>query len=237
MKDGKFGLRAFGLAIVAALGLMAFSAVAAQAENLTDGGKAALFEILKSSALVPGATFTGKLEKWTDGLVHEFILVEKSNLAILCSQIDIEEGKFLSDKEALAKVRLLECRVFNFAGTEEVPGCFITNSKSIVFSYIILPKKHEGESFLLFEPDGAIFTIIEFEKEKGCPLPIKNEIKGTFGALVKEKEAVVHLITFSAAIQTLLGDKATFGVNPLVIDSNWLLELTGIHKGCSWGIV
>jgi hypothetical protein len=241
----KFGLRAFGLAMMAAVSLMAFSAVAAQAEDLTDGGKAALFEILKSSALVAGATYTANLEKWTDGLLHGFLLVEKSNLSILCTGLTVTGGTFNSDVEAVGSVTFKGCVAFNFAGTEKLAGCTILSKAEggekevIVATGKVLPRKHEGESYLLAEPTvaGSTFTNIFFEKEKGCVLPFKNEIKGTLGALVKEKEAVIGLITANAAIQKLMGDALTFGVNPAVVDGNATTELTGKHLGCSFGVV
>ena len=50
----KHGLKTFGVALVAALGLMALFAVGAGAENLKDGGKAGKFRVEGSSALAKG---------------------------------------------------------------------------------------------------------------------------------------------------------------------------------------
>ena len=64
MRDSKFGLRAFGLALVAALGLMAFMAVAAQAEKLGDGGKEASFLVEKSTALAHDRCDLQRVADW-----------------------------------------------------------------------------------------------------------------------------------------------------------------------------
>jgi hypothetical protein len=248
MKDGKFGLRAFGLAIVAALGLMAFSAVTAQAENLTDGGKAALFEILKSNTLVKGATFTGEIENWTDGLKHGFLLVKDFNLSILCSDLTFQGAIFLDDKEALASIKFSECDAFNLAGTEKLTACSIISQaeggekRVILSSGIALPRKHDTKSYLLVHPHpgGALLGTIYFEKEKGCPLPLKNPVAGLFIAELAKKEAIEHLITSNEAIQTLLlgGVSLLYGAHPAVIDGNVKgVKLTGPHTGCSFGVV
>jgi hypothetical protein len=245
MKDGKFGLRAFGLAIVAALGLMAFSAVAAQAENLTDGGKAAEYSILGNPALVgKGQPISAALEKAEDGLAHGLLLVEKSNLTILCSGLQLVGGLFESSVEALSEVKFTGCVAFNFAQSEKLTTCGIVSKAEggekevIVASVKVLPRKHEGESYLLIEPDiGTTLATIFFEKEKGCPLILSNQIKGTLGALVKEKENTPELLTFNSLIQTLLGDKLTFGANPAIVDGNTVVVLSTEHLGCKFGVI
>src|SRR4051794_12693306 len=111
MRHRKLSGRVFCLAVSAAFALLAFSATAAQAENLTDGGKTALFQVLKSGSLIVGETFTAELEKLTstfgesskeigEGKVkealHFLILIEKLNLTILCSGFTVSNAKFVS---------------------------------------------------------------------------------------------------------------------------------------------
>ena len=223
MKDSKVGLKVLGLALIAALGLMAFGAVAAQAENLTDGGKAALFEILKSGALVGGETFTGELENWTDGLKHGFLLVPTLNLSILCGNLLVEKGEFLNDKEALASIKFSECISYEFSPPKnQLTVCNIIDPASgepgvILSSGIVLPTKHEGKSYLLFHPHtGFAFATVTFEKGKECPLTLSNPVKGLFDAELAQQDAVVHLLTSNEVIQTLLleGVKLLYGVQP-----------------------
>lgn len=233
MRHSKLGIRAFGLAFVAALGLMAFSAVAAQAEDLTDGGKAGSFTILGSAALVPGATFTGAQ------VGASKLLVPGRNLTIECKKGAFLEGKFLNSTEALTKVLLLECRALVLSKeTEEVAGCFITNGKDITATAIILARLHGGELFLLIHPEpGQPLTHVTFEPNKGCALPLLNVVSGLTSALDDSPTAISHLLLFSQAIQALLGVKLLFGGFESFIDSHWTASLTGIHLGCEWSVL
>jgi hypothetical protein len=233
MRHSKLGIRAFGLAFVAALGLMAFSAIAAQAEDLTDGGAAGSFTILGSAALVAGATFTGVQ------VGASKLLVPGRNLSIECKEGALLEGKFLSSTEALVIILFKKCAALVASKeTEEVAGCTITNGKDITASAIILSRLHGGELFLLLHPDlGATFTTLEFEKEKGCALPLKNNITGLISALDDNSTAVSHLILFSQAIQKLLGAKMLFGTFESFVDAHKTFSLTGFHLGCAWSVL
>jgi hypothetical protein len=245
MRHSKFGLRAFGLALVAVLGLMAFSAVAAQAANLTGGGEGGLFEILKGKVAVEaGQKVTGELENWTDGLLHGFLLVPNSNLSLLCSGLQVLQGEFKSDTEALAEVKFTGCKAFEFnPPKEELKECIVVSKfvggevGVVVASAIVLAKKHEKEGYVQFEPDGGlVFTSILFEKGTACTLPAKNEIKGTLGALV-QGIATGSLITANGTIQTLMGDLLKFGANEAIVEGNAKLKLIGKNEGCEFGVV
>jgi hypothetical protein len=234
MRNSKFGLRAFGLAIMAALGLMAFTAVAAQAEDLTDGGTAGSFTILGLAGLVAGLTATGKQV----GVGK--LLVPGRNLTIECKKGEVLEGKLVSTTEATGTVLFKECAALVLSKeTEEVAGCIVTNGKDITANAVVLAKLHGGELFLLFEPaPGKIFTTLEFESGKGCALPLKNEVKGTLAALDdKPIEEVTHLILFSQSIQKLLGDKLLFGTFESFVDGDADLSLLGTHLGCKWSVL
>jgi hypothetical protein len=231
MGHSKLPIRAFGLTVMAALGLMAFTAVAAQAENLTDGGKAGLFQILENSALVKGATLTGKSEG------HIRILEPGRNLTILCGKLDFLEGKFLSDQEALVVILYLECVALIFSNeTEKVPGCNLVGG-DITTVLRALAKKHEGKSYILLEGDPTTIGTIEYESGKGCPLPLKNTVLGSVVGEVKTVEGG-QLLQFNEAIQKLFpGDKINYGTFELILDASIVLELTGTHAGCSWAII
>ncbi len=230
MRSNKLRIRAFGLTVMAALGLVAFTAVAAQAENLTDGGKEGLFQILGSSALVTGATLTGKSEG------HIRILEPSRNLTILCGTLDFLEGKFLNDKEALVKILYLECVPLVFGEeTEKIAGCNLVGG-DITTTLLALAKKHEGKPYILLEGDPTTIGTIEYESGKGCPLPLKSTIVGSVVGEVKTV-GVTQLVQFNETIQKLFQDKINYGTNELILDASLVLELTGAHVGCSWAIV
>jgi len=248
----KFGLRAFGLALMAALGLMAFTAVAAQAETLTDGGKAALFVTLGSATPV-GETFNAKLENLTatfggktEARLHGLLLVKNLSLTILCSGFTLSGAKYLSDTEALAGIKFTGCKAFNLAGTEELTSCIVTSKETggekevIVGTGIALPKKHEGVSYVQFEPDGGTtFATIFFELGKGCGLTTTNPIKGTFDAQLAKAQARPSLLSSNLAIQELMfgSVKLLYGAQPAVIDGNVNVELLGAGALCEFGVI
>ncbi len=264
MRHSKFGLRAFGLAIVAALGLMAFTAVAAQAENLGGGGVAGKFRVEGSTALSVSRTFTGAQEG-----SHGLLLVEGRNLTILCSTGKLLEGKVLTESEALVKVLFEGCTTWEFNLSKTIP-CVVAEKEEepagsekfvgkemITATALILPKLHEvsagvSELYLLFEGDPATAAFTKFILGgKECPLPKNTEVKGSVVALVTEgsTEQVQKLLTFSDPIQLLFqkrdagtnkfleGDRLLYGTFESFIDGSATAELTGSHVGKLWSVI
>ncbi len=236
----KIGRRPLSAAIVAALGLMVFAAYAL-AENLSNGGTAGNFKVEGSLALSVGVTFTGEQEGAGK------LKVPGRNLTILCQKGDVQEGKVLKENEALGKVLFLECTANNLADTEPLPCTTHSTGQEngkILATAIILPKLHETELYLLFEPDGpagTFFTTIELLGAE-CPLPIKNNISGSVVALVDNgNEALTHLITFSEAIQKLFqvgeaGDHLKFGTFESYIEASANVTLNGTHVNKKWSV-
>jgi hypothetical protein len=207
MRDSKFGLRAFGLALVAALGLMAFMAVAAQAENLA--GTAGLFLVNKEGALAKaGVTFDVKQ------VGVGALSVKGRNLGILCGEALIT-GEFLNDKEALGKAEFKgDCLAFEYAEiekagvTHKTPLACIVDEPIIVEKALALPRIHNSEPYVLLEEDGAAFTTVVLLK---CALPEKNVIKGSLAVKVDNSDTIEPTVLASEAIQTLLLGSLSFG--------------------------
>jgi hypothetical protein len=235
-----FKRKPLDVSLVATLGLLVFAAYAL-AENLAGGGNAGNFRIEGSLALSVSRTFTGEQEGAGK------LLVPGRNLTILCQKGDVQEGKILKENEALAKVLFLECTAHNLADTEALPCTTHSTGQEtgkILVTATVLPKLHESEQFLLFEPDGpagTLFTTIELLGAE-CPLPIKNNISSSVVALVDNaNEAVQHLITFSEAIQKLFevgeaGDHLKFGTFESYIDASAIVALIGSHEGKVWSV-
>jgi len=252
----RHGLRVLGLSLMTVLSLMALFAVAAQAENLKDGGTPGLYLILGSSALVTGASFLTRLEKLTvkkEPELHGVLLVPGLNISILCSAAH-GDGRFLSDTQALVFLEFLECLTFVLSTGEHLASCIIDdpenalNDDRIVLAFAVgLPKLHEKELFILFDGDGSsVLSTIHYLKETGCPLPLSPEIKGSPVGLLSEETAVVHLITFNQEIQKLFqvkngavieGDRILYGAQEAFIDANATIELTEMHIGCKFTVI
>jgi hypothetical protein len=256
-------LTALGATLAAALGLMALFAVAAEAENLKDGGKAGSFTVLGSGPLAVGTKFTGKLKALTGTeLTHSVLLVPGRSIQILCSAAHVTEGKIISTTEALAVLEYLECLTFNNGG-EHIVNCKIddpTNpliqDRTILVKALILPKLHEDlatktqKLYVLIEPDGEFLVAFLYEKGKGCALPHETFLQGSIIAEAKElEEGKKWLLTLNEAIQKLFlvnlggtppvihGDRLLFGTFDAYIDANAMVELTGAHAGCKFAIV
>jgi len=214
MQMPKHGLRAFGLAIMAALGLMAFFAVSAQPEDLTNGGEAGLFLIAKKG-FTSELKAKGTLEQEGTGVLQ----VPGRKLAILC-ETGTGTGEFLSDTDAHATVSFSKCTTWVYvelviekklAHKTKIP-CEVL--EPIVANALALPKKHGGESFILFEQKTGAKNFAEIILHGAeCPLPLTNEVQGTVVALIEPltNDTVEPLVLFNHAIQKLLGDKLIYG--------------------------
>lgn len=219
----KFG-RAFGLSILGVLSLMSLFAGGAQAKE---------FQILLKPALL--ATFVGTQEGTGS------LLVPGRNLTLNCTAGDVETGsEIISPTQALAKIQFLGCTALSHSTGAELP-CTVDNPLATA---VALPVLHNGERFILFEPDPGTaegakgnFTTVLLLGEL-CPLPEVNPVKGTTAALIEPltNDTVKPLILFSPAISTLLGDALTYGGFASTITAKAELELTGAHVNEPFGI-
>jgi hypothetical protein len=235
MRDSKFGLRAFGLALVAALGLMAFMAVAAQAENLTDGGKPGLF-LVNGAAAAAGVAF--EVNQEGTGALS----VPGRNLGILCTS-GVIKGEFKSDTEALGNAKFTGCTAWEFADLEKGEthknklACVVHEPIEVTKAKA-LPKLHknasgETEKFVLLEEDGEAFTTVVL---LSCALPEKNVIKGSLAVKVDKSDTVEPLVLALEEFQTLLGDKLTFGGFAAQLKATGHAKLTGADAGKTVGV-
>jgi len=207
MKNSKFGLRAFGLALMAALSLMAFTAVAAQAENLSDGGKAANFLVGKSAALSVGVTFEANQ-------VGTGTLLVPGRVDILCTT-GTTTGKVNSSTDASGTATFTGCTAWQpvtVLGASHVTKVACTVKEPIVAKGLALPKKHEGNSYVLLEQEegSAAFTTVFLEGPE-CPLTKENVVKGSVVGLVDKNDTAAPVLLFNHEIQKLFQTSATLG--------------------------
>jgi hypothetical protein len=245
----KHMLRALGLSLIAALGLMAFSAANALAagEILVEG----------SAALATGRTVGGE----KDGTVENTLKVPALSIEIVCKDFSVN-GTVLSGPAgtALAEVLYKECVVWSIKKEtleliEELKTCEIlasgaTKTKGDITALgiggVLL---HTGiETYLLAEGEtvGGVkqpFAIVEFTKGIGCPL--STPVKVTGSAVFKvvtgnvnvggDGPQVKPLLEASEAITALLGDKLLYGINPAFIKGAGKVFLTNTDVGLKWG--
>jgi hypothetical protein len=235
-------LRFLGLAVLAVLGSMAFSAAAAQAADeflLLNPGQTFAEEGILSE------TFGGELEKPGRFIVPELFF------EITCPQGQVVEGTVYATL-VHATIRYSECKVYEI-GVEkehkyplgsELP-CDIANNLQITTKVKGVPKLHKKETFVLFEPleKGQPFTTIVFVKGTGCPLPLNTAVTGSVVGLPTQENVVNQLITFSPQITLLWQepelpkDKLLYGVHEAYLEGSFFnLVLNGINfPGEPWG--
>jgi hypothetical protein len=235
MRNSKHGLKAFVLAIMAALGMMAFAAGGAQAQNPEPlaspaTNSAGTYLINLGAALLANIDGTGGLGS---------LLVPGRNLKIECHEAHLEEAKIHSSTDALGKVTFLGCVSLDLTTGAALP-CETKVLKTISATALALPILHgpesNRESFVLFEPQGENFTVVTYKEGTECPLPLNNPVKGSIAGLVDDLETVKQLILFNPDIQLLTGDKLSFGGFPSYIHADVTVELTPPHEGQKLGI-
>ena len=232
MRNSKHGHRALILAIMTALGMMAFTAAGAQATELpglSTLGSITIGPELKEASL---HNVTGRQ------INAGSLLVKNRDLKIECQSLHVEEGKINSKTDGAGKVTFLKCLSFSLSTGTHLKDCQFKTLETITASALILPILHNNLTYLLFEPlvPGTPFTTVSYKEGTPCTLPLNNPVTGSVTALVDALEAVKQLILFSEAIQLLTGDKLAFGGNPAYIDGHAEIELLAPDAGQELGI-
>lgn len=228
-----------GLLVVAVLGVMAFAGSAqALTPQFTINGKSALHAVF--TAVQEG---TGS------------ILIPNANLEINCPEFEVIEGLILSPTDADIKLLHKGCRAFSITPLEELKACHLSDVAGgkpellhITSNSLLLPVEFaDGKYGILLE---KIVAIVSFLSGLGCPLPLKNVIKGEICLKITSgNDTTEPLIQSNQAIQgecpaiklegfgSVAKDKMLFGVNEAFIDRSAVLKLTGEHAGLTLGVL
>ena len=222
MRNAKRGLKALGLTLVAAMGLMAFPVAGAQATWDIGGAE------IQANESVGGRFVAGQ-----EGL----ILVPTLNLVIHCKKFTVESGSQLLALPALdARVNLQYEECVTLVKGVTSPGC---QPEILLARALLLQILHNGEIYILSEPvSGTNFTTIHYSEEN-CALPPLPTISGSFvyecykGALVLDdcKTAkVVHLMR-PAPAALFPSDGLKYGLHSMETHGEVEVFLTGLNIG------
>ncbi len=221
------GLKALGLSILAALGLMVTTAGGAQASGT--------FLI---QGLAPPWThlITGAGENNLDS----YLLILKLNVKISCHAVSLT-GTIKNTGHGHVSFKLSSCLVTDSAS--ESVGC--TLAEPIEFRYLVLAILHNSKPYLLFSPlDGLAGGTIKASGEF-CTLPKEATIKGSFVTWISNPDGddVTKLISTKAIppaqkptmLELFPGDALMYGshVMHLIFDAN--VALAGPGEGRAWG--
>lgn len=227
-----------------ALGLMAFTAVAAQAAVQKDGDWL-IGATGKTKAIAATQTLTGSID------VLGKLLVAKKDLSLDCPKVKVKSGSIspLSGTESKGAGELLfeECTALSIETGAELPchvllpggagegKLHVTANASfvVVLDHAVTPV----EAYVL--ASGAPFATVLFTDiaPKFCPLPEEVVIKGSvLLELLAGTNAVQLIKEAPAAQQTKYGDALLFGANPATIDGSAFAEITAPVAKEPWGI-
>ena len=216
MSQKRKGLSILGVCLLAALGIMAFSASAAQAagEWLINGKTLVEKGILSE-------TVTGE----KDPLAEPELLVPGIGIAIFCNEFTIVNGKIERLGKSKAALTFSECEVL------EAPDCEVTVAPATAKDQVELMGT---EVFDIFSPEvaGGNFTTITIEGEF-CPFEFINEpVRGSLA--VRVPAATPTPLIEEYANQALFSAGLFFGNEPAELDGAVLLELSGANSGQPW---
>jgi len=225
MRLSKHGLRAFGLCVLAALSLMAFSAVSAQAAPPE----------WKVATKTIGAGEEAKIKNEADGTIQWLLEVQPLSILIHCSTLTAS-GSILPNGASKGVLSFTNCTLLVL----NVEKKFVTSTNCAVVEPIVANVKDQlfldgSTTYDRFEPaEGTTFTTIKFKTVAGkeeCLLPAENKVTGQQivecpAAAPCSTEAVTHLVS-AVNNTTLFGEAAQlkFGTNKAKLEGSGILSL------------
>jgi hypothetical protein len=229
----KQAARTLSVLLLATLGLTAFVTTSAQAGEV---------KVLGSASLATGIKFQGSYE----GVRN--ILIPSLGIEVPCSKglIEGEVNSGPAGKVSL-KATLTECSVFGLSEGklgEKLP-CSVVGG-SIILAEVGEVVLHAGDAYLITtgQGEGGVFALVAFKSGEGCPLTLKNVMKGshvfkfTTGDLNLGPEVTEPLLEASDTIQKLLGGKLFFGNQEYFLMGSSKLTIVSVnHKGCKFGAI
>lgn len=219
MNYRKQGLRALGLSILAALGLMAFTATAAQASG---------------TFLVAGlsGSWTAEATGKGENILESYLQVLKLNLKLACHQISVTNAKISNAGHGTGTISFSSCLVTDNAGNEV--DC--TLHEPINANVLALVVLHNSKPYILFSPTGANFAVVKSLGEF-CTLPKEAAVTGSVVVSISNPDGddVTKLISTKNMLSLFTADKLFYGAHEghLVADAE--VALSGIHEGLKWG--
>ncbi len=222
------GLRALGLSILAVLGMMAFTATAAQA-----GGGEWLIET--SSGVKTTLKNLSGLESITgeqEGLFNRLYIL-KLNLLVKCKKTVVSEAHIVSSPlgHGKATISFSTCEVTDLS----LNPVACTLQEPIVTKVLALLVKHNGAGYILFSPQvGLKFALVKSSGEF-CTLPKEAEVKGHVVAEIKVKDEVNNLISTKLTLTLFPNHTLEYGAHVAHLEADALISLNDVHKGKKWG--
>jgi hypothetical protein len=226
-----YGLKVLGVSLLAALGLMAVTAVGAQANWEVEGAE------LKENA---PAEFTNVGENT--------LVVEKQNFEIKCTTVKTKKFELIAKSgTAEGEDEYSGCKTFSPIGSGKESKLCNPINQPIILAIRVLLILHNGINYMLLEPRvaGGRFSKIEFSEL--CALTESSELlgtsvdecghlnpPGTWLILDCANSQVLKLVR-PAPIALFPLDVMRFGANPALPGGETSGILIGPFLGRPWG--
>jgi hypothetical protein len=241
MSNQKPGLRLLGLSLLSVLGLMAFMAVGAQAEWLI------LLADKTVHVLKAGENESVKVSAHTASK----LLIPAKNLEIVCEALEADDLLLIGGGSlAEGKVKFTKCKTYTI-GPPLTEQTKCKPDEPIVAGGIVHTVLHKApggvlKNLVLFlpPPGSETFTTIKFPE--ACALIATSKLTGELhaecgelvGGVFTQVDCAKHQVApllRAAASQELVIKPLKFGANPMSLDGEVLVELSGKYIGLSWG--
>ncbi len=221
------GLKVFGIALIAALGLMAFTAAGAQATGEWKIAGKTLTELG-----IAKESFTGKLGAG----IKRLFLIKTLNVEIKCSVWQAIGALIRSGGHFNLSVLLAACNVYDDeVGEPELSACGVKSTgkaageiqTEAIDGEIILSG---GLNYVLEKPvSGSTLTTIEITGAS-CPLKGTYPVTGTSVSQLGGEAKELSL----TPIKEFTGDGLKIGENKAFMAGAVLLQLSGAKTGATW---
>lgn len=152
---------------------------------------------------------------------------------IKCETLGIPSGTIYPKGKGSATLRLTDCSLSGPPFVAET--CKLIEPLDLHVALTLV--EHDSLAYALFdaqESEEPVATV-SFKKGTECPLPLNNELKGSFVATTVATENVEQPFTVNAtAAKLFTEDSLTFGGHPASLSGQATLDLWGIYKGEKW---
>ncbi len=228
MTYSKSRLRPIGIAIVAALSLLALAASSAQASGdwKISGVNTAVTEKVVAE-VDPGTHLKLKTMIGTMGF------------DILCKKLTVDDGLLFVGGGALAVLLFEECEGILLNAKEEeekTKACNTAATIEVKVKALLIKDATDSKTYVLFSPDNATLTFATIGLGAECAFGEAFAITGHAVAECTEAskcetESVTHLIKQAAA--ALFTDALLFGTKAARLEGASVVKLLG-HGGSTW---
>lgn len=235
MNYKKRSLRAFGLSILAVLGLMALIAAGAQAGEgewliLTTNGLKTLKELSPQLESMTG------VQEGTENLLQILGL----NIRLYCEKVDVSNAHIVPLGHAKATLELLECKLTDQAGNEN-HTCLVHDVAANALGLLVKHPSTAGtQRWILLSPlSGLTFAtpVLLDHLDEECtvsPLAISGHIVASINT-ASGAHATELLISTKNTLTLFPNDVLKFGGQVAHLKLDGLLKLSGTHAGRAWG--